>query len=44
LLQSDLRVSEIMYKVGFNSHSYFTKCFREYYGVAPTEYIEEKEK
>ncbi|MPM44839.1 Transcriptional activator NphR [bioreactor metagenome] len=44
LLQSDLRVSEIMYKVGFSSHSYFTKCFREYYGVSPTEYVEEKEK
>lgn len=39
LSQSDLRVSEIIYKVGFNSHSYFTKCFREYFGISPTEYI-----
>ena len=44
LMQSDMRVSEIMYKVGFNSHSYFTKCFREYYGLTPTEFIEDKVK
>ena len=31
LAQSDTRISEIMYSVGFNSHSYFTKCFREHF-------------
>jgi len=40
LTHSDLRVSEIMYKVGFNSHSYFTKCFREYYGLSPKDYVQ----
>ncbi len=30
-------VSEISYKVGFNSTSYFIKCFREFYGYPPGE-------
>lgn len=30
-------VSEVSYKVGFNSVSYFTKCFREHYGYPPGE-------
>jgi TolB-like protein/AraC-like DNA-binding protein/tetratricopeptide (TPR) repeat protein len=30
-----LTVSEIAYQVGFNSTSYFTKCFRERYGHTP---------
>ena len=38
LAQSDTRISEIMYSVGFNSHSYFTKCFREHFGLSPKEY------
>ena len=35
LLASDLTVSEIAYKVGFTSPSYFTKCFKDEYGVVP---------
>lgn len=37
LQQGSLTVSEISYKVGFNSTSYFTKCFRELYGYTPGE-------
>ncbi|WP_298498323.1 hybrid sensor histidine kinase/response regulator transcription factor [uncultured Algibacter sp.] len=29
-------VGEVSFKVGFSSHSYFTKCFKNYYGILPT--------
>ena len=37
LLDSDLTVSEIAYRVGFTSPSYFTKCFKDEYGTVPGE-------
>ena len=37
LTESDMSVSEIAYKVGFTSPSYFTKCFKEEYGKVPGE-------
>lgn len=38
LLKDDSHtVSEISFKVGFNSTSYFTKCFRETFGYPPGE-------
>jgi TolB-like protein/AraC-like DNA-binding protein len=37
LRQSSLNVSEVSHQVGFNSPSYFIKCFREYYGYPPGE-------
>lgn len=37
LKQGTLNVSEIAYKVGFSSTSYFIKCFREHYGYPPGE-------
>ncbi|MER3317024.1 MAG: helix-turn-helix domain-containing protein [Allomuricauda sp.] len=37
LKHSELTVSEVSYRVGFGSTSYFIKCFREYYGHPPGE-------
>ena len=37
LNETSRRVSEISYKVGFGSTSYFIKCFREKYGYSPGE-------
>lgn len=37
LKKGDLTVSEISYRVGFGSTSYFIKCFREQYGYPPGE-------
>lgn len=37
LRNSTLNVSEVSHQVGFNSPSYFIKCFREHYGYPPGE-------
>ncbi|MBX2967842.1 MAG: helix-turn-helix domain-containing protein [Cyclobacteriaceae bacterium] len=37
LRTTGLNVSEVSHQVGFNSTSYFIKCFREYYGYPPGE-------
>lgn len=37
LTHDSLTVSEISFKVGFSSTSYFTKCFRESFGYPPGE-------
>ena len=35
LLTTDKSVSEVAYQVGFTAPSYFTKCFKEEYGILP---------
>lgn len=35
LLTTDMSVSEVAYAVGFTAPSYFTKCFKEEYGMVP---------
>lgn len=37
LLNEDLTVSEISYRVGFGSPTYFNNCFHEYFGYPPGE-------
>lgn len=38
LLKSQRNVSEISYLVGFNTPSYFSKCFKETFGCTPAEF------
>ena len=40
LHDNNLTVSEVCYKVGFSSPSYFTKCFQKQFGIKPTEWKE----
>jgi DNA-binding response OmpR family regulator len=38
LLNSNYSISEIVEKVGFNSFAYFTKSFKDYFKVTPSQY------
>lgn len=40
LSDSDLTVSEIAYRCGFNSPKYFRECFKRHFGESPSEYQE----
>ena len=42
LIEGKLNVSQIAYQVGFNSVSYFIRCFTKAYGVSPKEYARVK--
>ena len=37
LLKSDKTVSEVAYEVGFSAPSYFTKCFKDEFGISPSD-------
>lgn len=38
LENSERRINEICFSVGFNSPSYFSKCFKERFGMLPAQY------
>ena len=40
LKQGEGRVTEICYMVGFNSPSYFAKCFQKQFGVLPKDFVD----
>ena len=42
LTTSDASINEVAYTVGFNTPSYFIKCFKETYKKTPLEYLESK--
>ena len=39
LANNKVSISEVVYRVGFSSHSYFTTAFREYFGMSPKEFV-----
>jgi len=39
LLAAGNDITTTTYEVGFNTPSYFTQCFKEQYGITPSEYI-----
>jgi signal transduction histidine kinase/ligand-binding sensor domain-containing protein/AraC-like DNA-binding protein len=39
LVNNKLNVSDVAYKLGFSSHSYFTISFRDYYGMSPMVFV-----
>ena len=43
ILADEGNMAQIAYQVGFNDSHYFSKCFKQVYGVTPTEYKSGKE-
>ena len=41
LLESNMRIDEVAFEVGFNSASYFTKAFFKAYNMTPTDFLAE---
>ncbi|GAA4271968.1 AraC family transcriptional regulator [Aquimarina gracilis] len=41
LESSNLNITEITYKVGINSRSYFSKLFKKKYGISPKQYLDQ---
>ncbi len=39
LLEGKYNISEIAFKVGINSTVYFRQCFKEEFGITPSEYL-----
>lgn len=42
LKEGDCKINEVCYRVGFNTPSYFTKCFQKQFGMLPKEFLNEK--
>jgi AraC-like DNA-binding protein len=44
LEKSQLSIASVAYEVGFNNPTYFSKVFKEAYGMLPSEYVAEYRK
>ena len=42
LLPSGIDISTVAYQLGFSSPSYFSQCFKEKYGITPSEFLSGK--
>lgn len=42
LASTEKTISEITYEVGFSSPSYFTRCYKDYFGESPTDFLRRK--
>jgi signal transduction histidine kinase/ligand-binding sensor domain-containing protein/DNA-binding response OmpR family regulator len=42
LSQNKISISEIAYMVGFDTPNYFSKVFKKYYNISPTDYIQQQ--
>ena len=42
LKNTDLNISEVAYEVGFNDPDYFSKCFKEQFGMTPRQFRNEE--
>ncbi len=40
IITGQYNISEIMYRVGINSSSYFRQCFKDEFGMNPSEYLQ----
>lgn len=39
LIHNKVNVSEVVYKLGFSSHSFFSSSFHEYFGMTPKDFV-----
>lgn len=39
LAATEKSIAEVTYEVGFSSPSYFTRCYKEFFGESPTDYL-----
>ena len=42
ILEKKSNIAQVSYSVGFDDPTYFSTVFKQYYGVAPSEYAKKK--
>lgn len=42
LKEGNYKINEVCYMVGFNTPSYFAKCFQKQFGVLPKDFVGDK--
>ena len=43
LKEGECKINEVCYMVGFNTPSYFTKCFQKQFGILPKDFAGHKQ-